>query len=122
MDSPPDAPAPGAAAPTRPVTLETAAALEAFLETHDRALVVFHTEGCGACAAMEPVVGGVARTTAAAVAWVNPRDDPVLVERFDVRSVPLLVAVRDGTEVGRRAEGFLGAEAVLAFLEEALGT
>jgi len=101
------------AAPTR---VETAAELGALIDAHERLLVDFFTDGCGACAAMEPVLGGVAKETGVPVALVNPRDDPVLIERFDVRSVPTLVRFEDGEAVGRLAEGFVGAERVVEFL------
>jgi thiol-disulfide isomerase/thioredoxin len=101
------------AAPTR---VETAAELDALIDAHERLLVDFFTDGCGACAAMEPVLGGVAKETGVPVALVNPRDDPVLIERFDVRSVPTLVRFEDGEAVGRLAEGFVGAERVVEFL------
>jgi thioredoxin-like negative regulator of GroEL len=102
----------------RPTQLADAAALDAFLADHDRALVEFYTEGCSICASMEPVLGNVARATDVAVALVNPRDDPPLVDRFDVRSVPLLVSFEGGEPVARTAEGFLGVDEVLAFLGE----
>ncbi|MFB6164248.1 MAG: thioredoxin family protein [Haloarculaceae archaeon] len=101
----------------RPVALADAAALDDLVTAHDRVLVEFYTEGCGICASMEPVLGIVARSTDAVVATVNPRDDPPLVERFDVRSVPLFVLFADGEPVARRAEGFVGADDLLAFVE-----
>jgi thioredoxin 1 len=76
-----------------------------------------HTEGCSMCAAMEPVLGTVARASDVAVGLCNPRDDPSLVERFDVQSVPLLVRFEGGEAVGRLADGFVGTERVLAFLD-----
>ena len=100
----------------KPIRAETAAELDALIDAHDRLLVEFFTEGCGACAAMEPVLGVVARETGVPVALVNPRDDPVLIERFDVRSVPTLVRFEDGEAVDRLAEGFVGAERVVEFL------
>jgi thioredoxin 1 len=100
----------------KPTRVETAAELDALIDAHDRLLVEFFTEGCGACAAMEPVLGIVARETGVAVALVNPRDDPVLIERFDVRSVPTLVRFEDGEAVDRLAEGFVGADRVIEFL------
>jgi thioredoxin-like negative regulator of GroEL len=100
----------------KPIRAETAAELDALIDAHDRLLVEFFTEGCGACAAMEPVLGVVARETGVPVALVNPRDDPVLIERFDVRSVPTLVRFEDGEAVDRLAEGFVGADRVIEFL------
>jgi len=101
----------------RPIHLDDEAALDAFLGDHDRALVEFYTDGCSICASMEPVLGNVARATDVAVALVNPRDDPPLVERFAVQSVPLLVYFEDGEPVARKAEGFVGADDVLAFVD-----
>ncbi|TKX76894.1 thioredoxin, partial [Halorubrum sp. SD626R] len=69
----------------RPVSLDDEDALDAFVAERDAALVEFYTDGCGICASMEPVLGNVARAVDVDVALVNPRDDPPLVERFDVR-------------------------------------
>ncbi|MFC7059415.1 thioredoxin family protein [Halovenus salina] len=102
----------------RPVTLQTEDDLEALLADTDLALVEFYTDGCGICQSMEPVLTNVARETAATVATINPRDDPPLVERFQVQSVPLFVLFADGDPVDRRADGFIGADDLLAWVEE----
>ncbi|WP_336001476.1 thioredoxin family protein [Halorientalis halophila] len=104
-------------AETRPVDLADAAELDAFVAEHDRALVEFYTDGCTICQSMEPVLGNVARATDVAVGLVNPRDDPPLIERFQVQSVPLLVRFEDGEPVARKAEGFVGADELEAFAE-----
>lgn len=91
----------------RPRSLASEADLDAFTADTGAALVEFYTDGCGICASMEPVLGNVAREVDVAVALINPRDDPPLVERFDVRSVPLFVLFVDGEPVARRAEGFI---------------
>ncbi|MFC4246376.1 thioredoxin family protein [Natribaculum luteum] len=96
--------------PDRPVSLADEDDLDDLVSSHPLVLVEFYTEGCGICQSMEPVLGGVARSTDAVVGTVNPRDDPPLVDRFDVRSVPLLVLFADGDPVARRADGFVGAE------------
>ena len=96
--------------PDRPIALADESALNAFVVDHRLALVEFYTQGCGICASMEPVLGGVARTRDLAVGIVNPRDDPPLVERFDVRSVPLFVCFVDGEPVARRADGFVSGD------------
>ena len=103
--------------PDRPVYLRDAADLDALVAAHDLVLVEFYTEGCGICASMEPVLGTVARATDAVVALCNPRDDPPLVERFDVRSVPTLVVFRDGEVAGRLAEGFVSTDDLVGFVE-----
>ncbi|MFD1586436.1 thioredoxin family protein [Halorientalis brevis] len=104
---------------TRPTNLADEDALDEFVSGHDLALVEFYTEGCTICQSMEPVLGNVARETEAAVALVNPRDDPPLVDRFTVKSVPLFVLFVDGEPVDQRAEGFIGAEDLLSWVESA---
>ena len=103
--------------PERPVALEDAEDLDALVETYDTVLVEFYTDGCSVCASMEPVLGIVAKDSDTVIATVNPRDDPPLVDRFDVRSVPLLVVFRDGEPVERVADGFQSAEDVLSLIE-----
>ncbi|MFC7138849.1 thioredoxin family protein [Halosimplex aquaticum] len=105
-----------AATHDRPVSLSDRADLEDLVAGHERVLVEFHTEGCGKCKAMEPVLSGVARTTDAVVGTMNPRDDPVLVEEYDVRSVPKLLLFVDGELAGTREEGVLSVEDVQAFV------
>ena len=108
----------GDAQPGRPTSLADESALDDFLAGTDAALVEFYTEGCGICASMEPVLGNVAREVDVDVALVNPRDDPPLVERFDVRSVPLFVLFVDGEPVARRAEGFVPGDDLAAWVRE----
>ncbi|MFB6162593.1 MAG: thioredoxin family protein [Halococcoides sp.] len=105
--------------PDRPVALDDGDDLDAFVQTHESALVEFYTEGCGICASMEPVLGIVARERDAAVGTINPRDDPPLIDRFDVQSVPLLVVFRGGDPVDRIAGEFQPTEDVLALIDRA---
>ncbi len=116
-----DADASGASAEfNRPKPLDDASALDAFVADAEAAVVEFYTDGCGICASMEPVLGNVARELDVAVATVNPRDDPPLVERFDVRSVPLFVLFVDGEPVARRAEGFIPGDDLGAWITDSL--
>ena len=103
--------------PDKPVRLEDGEDLAAFVADHDLALVDFYTKGCTLCQAIEPVVGNVARATDAAVGLLNPREDPALVEEYDVRSVPTLLLFENGELVGRLADGFQETEAVVEFVE-----
>ncbi|VTT85226.1 Thioredoxin [Halorubrum sp. DM2] len=109
-----------ASEPARPVSLADEDALDALVDEADVALVEFYTDGCGICASMEPVLGNVARGVDAdvSVGLINPRDDPPLVERFDVRSVPLFVLFVDGEPVARRAEGFVPGDELAAWVDE----
>jgi thiol-disulfide isomerase/thioredoxin len=102
---------------SKPTRVETAADLDARIAASDRLLVEFYTEGCGACAAMEPILGIVARETDVPVVAVNPRDDPVLIETYRIESVPTLLLFVDGEPVDRLADGFVPAERVLRFVE-----
>ena len=99
----------------RPLTLSTKEALDELIASHDRVLVEFHTEGCGKCKAMEPVLGAVARTTDVPVATMNPREDPVLVDEYDVRSVPKLLLFVDGALAATREDGVLSVDEATEF-------
>jgi thioredoxin-like negative regulator of GroEL len=103
----------------RPVPVETSAELDALAAEHPLVLVEFYTKGCALCQSIEPVLGNVARASDVVVATCNPQTDLSLVERFGVRSVPTLVLLEDGEEVGRLAEGFQGTESILDFVEGA---
>ena len=104
----------------RPVSLADEAGLDAFVSGTDVALVEFYTEGCGICRSMEPVLTNLARQLDVDIGLVNPRDDPPLVERFDVRSVPLFVLFVDGEPIDRRAEGFLSGDDLTGWIQEHL--
>lgn len=105
-------------APDRPIPLESKSEFDDFVASHDRVLVEFYTDGCGICQSMEPVLSGVARSADVAVVTMNPRDDPPLVEAYDVRSVPKLLYFEDGDLVDTRADGFVPADDLLAFVGE----
>lgn len=114
-----DIPSSDAEPPTKPVHVESEAELDALVADHELVLVDFYTKGCTLCQSIEPVLGNVARAEdGLVVAMCNPRDDLSLVERFDVRSVPTLLLFEDGDVVGRLAEGFRGAEAIVEFIAE----
>lgn len=95
--------------------LSDEADLDAFVSGTDLALVEFYTEGCGICQSMVPVVGNLARELGA-VGTINPRDDPPLLERFDVRGVPLFVLFVDGQRRARLADGFVGGDDLTAWI------
>lgn len=101
----------------RPVDLDAQADLDALVDTHSPVLVEFYTDGCGICASMEPILRGVAAGSDVLVATVNPRDDPALIDRFDVRSVPLFVLFVDGDPIARRDDGFVARDDLLAWID-----
>jgi len=102
----------------RPHTLDSKADLDDIVAEHDRVLVEFHTEGCAICASMEPILSTVAKATDVPVVTMNPRDDPVLVEEYDVRSVPKLLLFEDGVVTKTKEDGFVPVEELLAFVGE----
>jgi len=66
-------------------------------------LIDFTAKWCPPCRAMDPVIGALEREYAGRVrvVAVDVEDEIVLAQRFDVRSMPTFVLVRDGREVGR---------------------
>ncbi len=58
---------------------------------------------CGPCRMISPVLEQLAADNAGAlkIVKVNVDDEPALGARFDARSIPLLIAMRDGREVDR---------------------
>lgn len=56
---------------------------------------------CGNCRHMKPLVAGVASTSDAGLVEVDVDREPELVDDLQIRSVPTLVALHDGVEVGR---------------------
>lgn len=105
----------------QPVILANEKDLDALLERHSAVLLELYTDGCGICASMEPILSNVARTTDTVVATLNPRDDPPLVDRFDVRSVPKFVCFVDGGPVAERADGFVPHDELVAWIDNAMG-
>ncbi|MEF8915876.1 thioredoxin family protein [Natronomonas sp.] len=104
---------------TRPERLEDGDDLDRFIEDNDLALVEFYSLGCPKCQAMEPIIGNVARATDAAVGMLNPRDDLSVMDRFDISSTPTLILFKNGEQVGKRAGGVEGTEALVEFVEAA---
>ncbi|WP_417750564.1 thioredoxin family protein [Salinibaculum rarum] len=101
-----------------PVALDDEAALEDLLSSHETVLLELYTDGCSICASMEPILTNIARATDAVVATVNPRNDPPLVDRFAVQSVPKFVLFVDGEPVAERAEGFIPNDDLVSWVED----
>jgi thioredoxin-like negative regulator of GroEL len=110
-------PTTGVGSERKPVRLKDGEGFDDLRESTDRLLVEFYTDGCSICAAMEPVLGNVARATDATVAMVNAGYAFDLAERYGISSVPTLLLFEEGELAGRLADGFQGADAVLSFVE-----
>jgi thioredoxin-like negative regulator of GroEL len=108
----------GESPPNARVTqLTSEAELDTFVTEASVVLVEFYTDGCGICQSMEPVLSNLARGLAIQVGTVNPRDDPPLIDRFDVQSVPLFVLFVDGEPIARRADGFISGDDLTDWIE-----
>ena len=75
--------------------------------------VDFTARWCAPCKVMEPILAALATEYRGRVRLVavDVNDEPILAERYNVRSMPTLVVLRDGREVGRivgsRPRGFV---------------
>ena len=112
-----DADATGDGEGTKPIQLDDGDDMDAFVDAHEVALVEFYTKGCAVCQSMEPVLGTVAKVSDVPIGLVNPGDDLGLVDAFDIMSVPALLLFVDGEPVAHLADGFVGVEGVLEFVE-----
>lgn len=92
--------------------------MDAFCTATDVALLQFYTDGCGICQSMEPVLGNVARDLNLPIGLINPREDPLLIERSTTQSVPTLVLFVDGEPVAQRADGSVSGDDLTAWIQE----
>lgn len=81
----------------RVIHLDEAGLARAFAE-HEVLVVAFWAPWCGPCQAFAPVFEAVAAETEDAVfGKVNVDAEPALAAQFGVRSIPMLMGVREGT-------------------------
>lgn len=85
-------------------------------------LLAFESPGCAPCKALAPVLERLARQhpSRVEVRHVDTYEDGATADAYHVRSVPTLIALRDG-EVIEQQVGFAGARRVEALFERLLG-
>jgi thioredoxin-like negative regulator of GroEL len=102
----------------RPVHIDSVNKFDRLLASETAVLVDFYTDNCAMCGALEPVLGNVARVTDTTIALVDSADLFELTSRYQIKSVPSLLLFQDGVEADRLAQGFVGADRLLKFLNE----
>jgi thioredoxin 1 len=76
---------------------------EALVAARGVQMIDFTAKWCGPCRQMTPVLDQLAREYSGRVGFaaVDCDDEPQIAQRYNVRSMPTFVLVRDGHEVGR---------------------
>ena len=86
-------------------------------------LVDFYADWCMPCKRLSPILESVAQTLTGevTVAKVNIDESPSITQKFNVRSVPTLIVIRDGKVVNRQT-GAGSEHQLLEFVNSNKGT
>jgi thioredoxin 2 len=105
----------------RPLRLSDAGFDRVVADSPVPVLVDFYADWCGPCKMMAPVLDKVAaqRMGSALVAKVDTDANPMVSQRFGIRSIPTLIVFRGGREVAREL-GALPAPRLNALLDSAM--
>lgn len=92
---------------------------EEIVNQNEKAVLIdFWASWCGPCMMVAPVVEEIANERAdIAVCKVNVDEEPELAEKFEVRFIPMLVAMKDG-KIINSTTGYHEKEEILALLED----
>ncbi len=88
----------------RPIAISDASFERVTTDTTVPVVVDFYADWCGPCKIMAPLLDDVAHRRAGELLVVKLDTDrnPVTGQRFGIRGIPTLIALRDGKEVARR--------------------
>lgn len=92
---------------------------EEIVNQNEKAVLIdFWATWCGPCMMVAPVVEEIANERAdIAVCKVNVDEEPELAEKFEVRFIPMLVAMKNG-KIINSTTGYHEKEEILALLED----
>ena len=86
------------------------------LESEKTVLLDVYADWCGPCRMVSPIVDEIAEQCPQyTVGKVNVEEQPELARQFGVKSIPMLVVMKDG-EVIKRSVGAKNKSAILAML------
>lgn len=94
---------------------------QAAVDAADIAMVDFWAVWCGPCKMLAPAVDAIAEQYEgkALIAKVNVDEEPALAAQFGVMSIPTVVFLKNGKEIGRKV-GLMPVQAYTAVLDENL--